>query len=325
MIKKRLCSAVAAAFLLASGASNVAYAQVVETELNDTAATAQRLVIDASRSVTVTGSIGVLATVTPVTPDVDYYSFNARAGDIVTINIDGGMKPVGSSTRSLDSVLVIYAPDMTVLRQIDDIGAADAGSISRFDARIDNVQLDVAGVYTVGVANSGRVFLPGGGVTDFVARSTSNGSYTLVISGVSPSMQQVNIDIKPGTDRIARLNPNSKGDIAVALLSSAGFDATKVDPGSLTFGPTGDEQSLERCAKHGHFVNRDRLPDLVCQFDIQKAAFEEGDEEGVLRGTIGGMPFEGRGWLKVIPVKRKHGHGHGRGHGHGHGHDRDDD
>lgn len=323
MIKKRLCSAVAAAFVLASGASNVAYAEL-ETEANDTASSAQRLVIDASRSVTVTGSIGVLATVTPVTPDVDYYSFNGRAKDVVTINIDGGMKPAGSSTRSLDSVLVIYAPDMSVLRQIDDVAsnAVDSpGSISRFDARIDNVTLDVDGVYTVGVASSGRVFLPGGGVTDFVPRTTSNGSYTLIISGASPSMQQISIDIKPGTDRIARLNPNSKGDIAVALLSSAGFDATKVDPGSLTFGPTGDEQSLERCAKHGHFVNRDRLPDLVCQFDIQKAAFEEGDEEGVLRGTIGGMPFEGRGWLKVIPVKRKH----GRGHGHGHGHDRDDD
>jgi hypothetical protein len=98
----------------------------------------------------------------------------------------------------------------------------------------------------------------------------------------------------------------------------------KVDRASLTFGATGDEQSLERCARHGHHVDRGRprLPDLICQFDIQKANFEEGDEEGVLRGTIDGRPFEGKGWLKVIPVKRKH---KDKDRHHGRDHDRDDD
>jgi hypothetical protein len=322
MIKKYLHYAVAAAFAAASGASNIALA-VEETE-NDSFSSPQHLVIDASRTVQVTGSIGVLATITPVVPDVDYYSFYARGGDVVTINIDGGMKPAGS-VRSLDSVLAIYGPGVSLpLRHVDDVpaGTVDAGSMSRFDARIDNVNIEVDGIYVVGVASSGRTFSTNGEVSPFVARSTSNGSYTLIISGASPSMQQISIDIKPGTDRIARLNPKSNGDVAVALLSSATFDAMKVDRASLTFGATGDEQSLERCAKHGHNVDRGRprLPDLICQFDIQKAGFEEGDEEGVLRGTIGGMPFEGRGWLKVIPVKRKH-----KDKDRHHHHDRDDD
>lgn len=308
MIRKYLHYAVAAALAVASGASNIAFA-VEETD-NDSVSSPQRLAIDASRTIEITGSIGVLATITPVTPDVDFYSFYAKAGDVVTIDIDGGMKATGSSVRSLDSVLAVYGPDLTLPpRQIDDVpaGSVDAGSMSRFDARLDNVNIDVDGIYTVGVASSGRVFSHGGAVSDFVPRSTSNGSYTLIISGASPSMQQISIDIKPGTDRIARLNPKSKGDIAVALLSSPNFDALKVDRASLTFGASGSEQSLERCAKRGHNVDRrdNRLPDLVCQFDIQKANFEEGDEEGVLRGTIGGMPFEGKGWLKVIPVKRK--------------------
>jgi hypothetical protein len=326
MMKNYLSYAVAAAFFLAPGTANLAFAQAVEQEPNDTVPVdaAKRLVFDASRTVEVTGSIGVLATITPVADDVDYYSFYAKANDVVTIDIDGGMKPAGT-VRSLDSVLAIYGPDMTLpLRQVDDVpaGSVDAGSMSRFDARLDEVKIDVDGIYTVAVASSGRVFSHGGAVSPFVARTTSNGSYTLIISGVSPSKQVISIDIKPGTDRIARLNPKSKGDIAVALLSSPTFDALKVDRASLTFGATGDEQSLERCARRGHNVDRkeNRLPDLICQFDIQKAGFEEGDEEGVLRGTIGGMPFEGKGWLKVIPVKRKH-----KDKDRHHHHDRDDD
>ena len=321
MIKKYLHYAVAAALV---AMSSLAFAEI-EKDPNDDPRLPHRLVIDASRTIEVTGGIGVPAKITPVAADVDFYSFFAKAGDVVTIDIDGGMKPASSDMRSLDSVLAIYGPDLTLpLRQVDDVPPAsvDAGSMSRFDARLDEVKIDVDGIYTVGVASSGRVFNHGGAVTDFVPRSTSNGGYTLIISGVSPSVQQISIDIKPGTDRIARLNPKSKGDIAVALLSTPTFDALKVDRASLTFGATGNEQSLERCARRGHNVDRkdNRLPDLICQFDIQKANFEEGDEEGVLRGTIGGMPFEGKGWLKVIPVKRKH-----KDKDRHHHHDRDDD
>ena len=306
MIKNYLHCAVASAFLVAASAGNVAAADL-DTEPNDTTASAQRLLIGAGGTAEVTGTIGVLATVTPVVPDVDYYSFQGRAGDVVTIDIDGGMKAAGSSTRSLDSVLVIYGPDLAVLRQIDDVpsGSVDSGSISRFDARLDNVVLPVNGVYTVGVASSGRVFLPGGGLTAFVARSTSNGSYSLIISGVSPSMLQIGIEIKPGAGSIAPLNPKSKGNIPVALLSSADFDALQVDRNSLTFGSTGDERSLLRCGKDGEDVNRDGRPDLVCHFDNQAASFDPSDEEAVLRGTIGGRPFEGRGWLKIVPVKQQ--------------------
>lgn len=305
MIKNRLCSAVATAFVLASGASNVVAAEL-EVEPNDSPTSAQRLIIGASRSIEVAGTVGVLATVTPVIPDVDFYSFHGQEGDVVTIDIDGGMKPAGSSVRSLDTVLVIYGPDLAVLRQIDDVpsNSVDLGSISRFDARLDNVRLPVTGIYTVGVANSGRTFLPGGSVTSFVARSTSNGSYTLIISGVSPSVQQIGIEIKPGAGSIAPLNPKSKGNVPVALLSSKDFDALKADRASITFGSSGDERSLLRCGKDGEDVNGDGRPDLVCHFDNQLASFDQGDEEGIVRGTIGGMPFEGRGWLKIVPVKK---------------------
>jgi hypothetical protein len=330
MIKNYLQYAVAAAFF-ASATGNLAFAQAVEQEANDVFGSSQRLVIDASKRIEVQGIIGtnVPLNMGASIPDVDFYSFFGQANDVVTINIDDAWKSSTTDARSLDSVIAIYGPNDFPMRTMDDVapGAEDQPQtpLSRRDPRLDEVLLPATGVYTVGVTSTGRTFLPDGTVTPFVARSSgTNGSYKLIISGVSPSKQVIGIDIRPGTDRIARLNPKSKGDITVALLSSATFDALKVDRGSLTFGSTGDEQSLERCARRGYNVDRDpaRLRDLICQFDIQKANFEEGDEEGVLRGTIGGLPFEGKGWLKVIAVKRKH---KDKDRHHNRHHDRDDD
>lgn len=269
MIKNYLRSAVAAAFAVASGASNVALAQVFERESNDSISSAQRLVIGASRQVEVKGIIGINTPGTPV-PDVDFYSFLGRAGDVVTIDIDEGIKPAGSEARSLDSVIAIYGPELP-MRTKDDvkIGEEDEPQtpLSRRDARLDNVSLPATGVYTVGVTGTGRMFLPDGTVTPFVVRAAGNGSYKLVISGVSPSALQINIDIKPGLDRITRINPKAKGTIPVALLSSKDekgsvtFDPLKADLDSIKFGPTGTEAS-GRCNK-GPDANRDGRPDQI--------------------------------------------------------------
>jgi hypothetical protein len=125
----------------------------------------------------------------------------------------------------------------------------------------------------------------------------------------------VNIDIRPGPRALVRLNPKWKAVIPVAILSSRGFDVRKVERGSLTFGATGDEQSLRNCNKHLSRVNRDRRYDLVCYFENHKAGFEVGDEAGVLKGVMeDGSAFEGRAMLRVLPEKRHYGHRHGKGH-----------
>jgi hypothetical protein len=341
MKKRTIHYAVAAAFVAASMASNVAYA-VVEMEGttgNNSIGTAQPLTISDGR-VEVTGSIGAVTTSVAVTSDIDFYSFQGSAGDMVTVDINGGMKEFGSTSRSVDTILGLFAPDGTLMYMNDEAPDVDVGDIA--DARIVNAVLPADGTYVVGVSSFGRFFVDQGGLTTTAVNPMlGNGSYTLTISGVTTPVlvQPINIDIRPRHEGVARIYPHVPGRIPVALLSSDKFDALTVDRTSVTFGASGDEASLVRCHDDGVDVNRDGRKDLVCRFDSKTAGFDVGDLEGVVKGTAGGKKFEGHAQLKVIVYgkKRKHGdrdrddrrHGdrdHDRGHGNrGHGgRDRDD-
>src|SRR5205823_5678237 len=50
----------------------------------------------------------------------------------------------------------------------------------------------------------------------------------------------VSVDVRPHGDA-NRINPNSSGEIRVAIFSVDGFDATTVDPNTVRFGATGTE------------------------------------------------------------------------------------
>jgi hypothetical protein len=140
----------------------------------------------------------------------------------------------------------------------------------------------------------------------------------------------INIDIKPGQRQRARINPESKAPVAVALLSSRTptftFNApADVNPATLTFGASGTEPSFRSCVKRGYDVNKDGLPDLVCFFRKDLGAFERGHNVGKLKGqTYGGVAFEGKGDLKVVAERKKR-HDHDRHRGDRHRHDRDRD
>ena len=105
-----------------------------------------------------------------------------------------------------------------------------------------------------------------------------------------PSFISVDIDIKPGSDPNS-INPNSKGVISVAILSSADFDASEVDVTTLTFGPGG---ATPTHAAGGHLedVNSDGFTDLVSHYRIRETGIAQGDTEACVTGaTIGGIPF----------------------------------
>ena len=86
----------------------------------------------------------------------------------------------------------------------------------------------------------------------------------------------------------------------MAILSSASFDAsTQVDISSLTFGHSGDEHSLSMCGIQN--VNADGLMDLMCHFDTQAAAFQNGDTVGVLKAkTKAGVAFQATDSIRLV-------------------------
>lgn len=333
-------SVIVSAFLAAFGTGAIAQA-IDEVEPNFPMTSAQPLTFDASGTATVNGFLS--------DGDADVYSFWAKAGDVVTVDIDNGVK---NGAGSVDTIVAIHYPaapsnpaiaPYTVLIGNDDAAAPDPGSIGAGDSYIPGQVIPADGVYYVSVAGypnkvaDGGVFLGGPG--------NMTGTYTLIVSGVSPvtpppppepapaptpaptptpppdqgppsqfppqvpDVQTIQIDIRPGQRGIARIDTRSKRDIPVALLSSPQFDPRLVDVSTLTFGHTGDEQSLEKCNRRGADVNHDRQRDLVCVFENQLAGFQPSDELGILRGKLkDGTPFEGTAMLKVIPVKRPHGH-----------------
>lgn len=290
--------------LAAALAAPVALA-VNESEPNQPVGSAESVTIviepgKATGGATIDAVLGVLSGA--VQGDLDYFTFRGTAGDVVTLDIDGGMGGV----RSVDTMLAIFgpAPAYRMLRFTDDGYPVDAGSIHMFDARIDNFKLPETGEYTVGVSSYPRRFTHGGGVTSNALNNRSNGDYRLLISGVSSPVLHISIDIKPGDgESAAPINPKSKGKIPVALLGAADFDVLNLDTASLTFGHTGYEASLAKCGPR-ELVNDDSYLDVVCHFENPAAAIASTDDEAVLRGKLNdGRQIEGRGWLKVVPVK----------------------
>jgi hypothetical protein len=317
---------------------------------NDPATKAEKLVVDSDGIVEVNGSIYN----TVAHRDTDFYSFYGTKGDIVTIDIDGGMD---ANFVGVWTALGLFGPDGATLDSVYLADSLDPGSVSVQDARIDNFVLPASGFYTVGVSSMPGYFvsidsLYSGEVYDYSPYYGVNGTYTLIISGVTPlaapapaptsSVKQIGIDIRPGKrdviwvhtasrrdakrerhdsdrrhDLAEAMRGHFKGGIPVALLSSDSFNAMDVDQTKLHFGSNGDEDSLMRCNSRGVDVNHDGLPDLICHFNVAKANFEPGDTEGIVTGTTqSGDDFEGRGFLKVISGKRDPKHHRSRHHRH---------
>ena len=109
----------------------------------------------------------------------------------------------------------------------------------------------------------------------------------------------VEIDIKPGSD------PNSinvRGVVPVAILSTADFDASSVDPSTVAFGP--DEAAITHTAGHIDDVNGDGFPDLVLHFQTTETGIDCGDTSASLTGQIfGGQAIRGEDAVRPVPCK----------------------
>ena len=121
----------------------------------------------------------------------------------------------------------------------------------------------------------------------------------IIIDGTALALT-VAIDIKPGGSSNP-INMKSRGKIPVAILSSMSFNAPgQVDRTSLTFGHSGNEDSLDHCGGPKD-VNGDGLPDVVCHFNTQATHFVAGDTRGILKGrTLAGDAIQGTDSVRII-------------------------
>jgi len=136
-----------------------------------------------------------------------------------------------------------------------------------------------------------RVILAGSiivGIAVMLSTSTIPSSY-------GGEIIQVSIDIKPGSDPNS-INTNSMGLVPVAILTTADFDATTVDPDTLIFMAVDDLGGGEpNCVRHGiEDVDGDGDLDLVCKFPQKTIWIDCDTTQGAIIGaTFGGQSIFG--------------------------------
>ena len=133
-----------------------------------------------------------------------------------------------------------------------------------------------------------------GAVTYAIAETDRTWSYgqqlqrDVIYQGTQPAgPMDVSILIKPGSNQPAPINPKSQGVIPVAILSTDTFDATTVDPKTITFGKMGMGPKVSSTQNSLEDVNKDGMTDMVLHFPNEL-------ECGVTTATLNGQTKDGQ-------------------------------
>jgi hypothetical protein len=112
----------------------------------------------------------------------------------------------------------------------------------------------------------------------------------------------VDIDIKPGSYPNS-INLSSNGTVPVAIFSTPTFDATKVDPLTVTLaGSSVKVKGKGTPMASFEYVNSDSLLDIVVHVSTQALELQGTDTEAVVEGkTLDGTPFIGKDTVRIVP------------------------
>jgi hypothetical protein len=112
----------------------------------------------------------------------------------------------------------------------------------------------------------------------------------------------VGIDIKPGSFPNS-INLGSNGVVPVAILSSATFDATTVNPTTITLaGASVKLRGNGTPMASYQDVNNDGRLDLVVQVSIEALQLSDVDTQATLTGqTFDGKSVTGNDYVRIVP------------------------
>jgi len=145
---------------------------------------------------------------------------------------------------------------------------------------------------------------PSGGVSDPMTGTLANGTGDSVSTNVlfDPWLVpleplEVEIDIKPGSDPNS-INLNSKGVVPVAVLTTGDFDASNVDPDTVSFaGASPVRWTMED-------VDDDNDSDMLFHFKTQELDLTKESTVATLTGeTQDGISIEGTDTVNIVPKK----------------------
>jgi alpha-tubulin suppressor-like RCC1 family protein len=133
-------------------------------------------------------------------------------------------------------------------------------------------------------------------------------TFSMALKESPLSVLPVFIDIKPGSNS-NKVNLRSMGVIPVAILSSGSFDATAVDPATVTLNGAGVQivGRKQKLMAHMEDVNMDGFVDLICQINTRMLSLEPGESIAILQGnTYDGTAIEGEDFIYAFkpPAKR---------------------
>lgn len=125
---------------------------------------------------------------------------------------------------------------------------------------------------------------------------------TQTLSAVTQVLDVI-IDIKPGSETNS-INLASSGIVPVAIISSDTFDATTVDPTSVSLAGA----SVKMVGKSDKYlcnqedINNDGLIDLVCKIYTAQFMVEEGETMAIMEAeTFDGIKLRGEDLIRIIP------------------------
>jgi hypothetical protein len=162
------------------------------------------------------------------------------------------------------------------------------------------IAVDTAGqAYVTGQTNTAGSGFPGTAASSI--QGTNAGDYDGFVTKIQ-FVIPVNIDIKPGSFPNS-INLGSNGTVPVAIHGSATFDASQIDPLTVTLadakaklkGKGTPVASLQD-------VNGDGFLDLVVHVSTSALVLNANDTEATVQGTtMGGDSFSGKDSVRIVP------------------------